>query len=853
MNITTTDQTRTIAAKPKRVLLTSLFVLLTCSCMNIVTEAQPSVQLYPKVVRVKKGKTKTLSAAAFNGPNQPVFSATFTFTNTNASVASLSNALTVGGDNIAAAGTPPPNLRTISGLAAGTTTVTARWNNTNSQPITIIVDDPAAAPTAVIHGDNDASGGSVINARVGEAIEVDADESRGVHKIEWSWGDGDKTTELLSGTHAYLVAGTYPITLKVTNLSGQIATTTVNVNVSAHPAPTRTINVTTIQQLLNAYNGATGGEHIVIPAGTVLTGEIVLPARNFSDYVTIRSSATMPDLRDRVAPNQAGLVTFRGSYEGSNPFIIRKGASKIRLAGIKFDPKYIPQATGIASYYLAQIGEALTQNSSSENPSKIIIQHCVINPPDDVQVVHGILNDGYKVSIISSWLGNIKTFSNDSQAIISFDGRGAHVYHNNYLEAATENVMYGGTVPRIVGIVPTNIEFRRTHFFKRLSWRNLSVGGYPVFVKNLFETKNARRVYLESSVFENHWDAGVGQKFALVFKSAASPGSTGEFVPWAVSEDIVVENSKLLKIHGGLTTGIDVYDLAPFLGLKPNNIFVKNTLFDDISYRWGTPGATYGARFIQPNNVEDLVFDKMTMIDKDGTSGGAAFYATNNNFRFSIMNSIFTLGQEGIGGSGVGDGMRALNPGSDGLASNCTRPANASWSLYNNVIPRAGHNISCYPSQSPQVNQYPTNYGAIGFVNLAGGDYRLAASSPYKGTASDGGDPGVDVQVLNQRIGCSVSGSSGSCLGTVVVPSTVSISGRILLPSGQGSARTKVQIADTSGRIRVGFTNPFGYYRFFNLSTGNYVFTIMGKNRPVSVFNRSLVQDSSAVDFTYGN
>ncbi|MCV4932625.1 hypothetical protein OFC23_29585, partial [Escherichia coli] len=87
----------------------------------------------------------------------------------------------------------------------------------------------------------------------------------------------------------------------------------------------------TISQLVNAYNSATGGEHIVIPAGTVLTGEIVLPYKAFSDYVTIRSSGTMPDIRERISPNNAGLVTIRGSAVGSIPLTIKSRASKIRL------------------------------------------------------------------------------------------------------------------------------------------------------------------------------------------------------------------------------------------------------------------------------------------------------------------------------------------------------------------------------------------------------------------------------------------------------------------------------------------------------------------------------------------
>ena len=39
----------------------------------------------------------------------------------------------------------------------------------------------------------------------------------------------------------------------------------------------------------------------------------------------------------------------------------------------------------------------------------------------------------------------------------------------------------------------------------------------------------------------------------------------------------------------------------------------------------------------------------------------------------------------------------------------------------------------------------------IGFVSLSGKDYRLASSSPYKGKASNGGDPGADVAAVTSR------------------------------------------------------------------------------------------------------
>lgn len=797
----------------------------------VIVNAQASVKLYPSVIRVQKGKSKTITAVAYNSSGQPVFDAAFTnFTAANSGVAS-SSFVPITADDISIPSTPPPNLRNISGLSAGVTSITASWNGILSSPATVVVDDPALAPTAVVRGDNEENGGMSISTKVGEAIELNGELSQGVEKMEWNWGDGDKTVDLLSATHAYVRSGTYLLTLRVTNNAGQTASSPITVNVAPHSQPTQIIHVSTIAQLLIAYNNATGGEHIVIPAGTVLAGEIELPARNFTDYVTIRSSAVMPDLTDRVSPVNPGLVTLRGTYYNAIPLVIKNGASKIRLVGLKFDPMYLPADThGPSAYYLAQIGESFTQSDVSQNPSKIILEHCVVNPPDDVNVVHAVLNDGYKVSIISSWLGNIKTFGGqDSQAVVSFDGRGAHVYNNTFFEAATENVMYGGVVPSIKGLTSTNIEFRRSHFSKRLSWRVYSGEFHKINVKNLFETKNARRVYVESSILENHWDAYRSQRFALVFKSATSPGTEGEFVPWAVSEDIVFENNRVSHTNGGVTTSVDSYWMGPFHGLLPNNITIRNTLFDDMSTRWSVPGLNIGGMFLQPNSVSDLQIDHTTITNQGEDIGSSIFFVTNNNFRFTVKNTIFPRNVYGVGGSGVGMATKALNPGTGGSGdASCLRAASASWNFAGNVMPFSSTFSSCMPFQAPYINNYPQNVADIGFTDPANGDFRLSNSSQFRLTATDGTDPGVNMPMLDERIACTVSGTTGPCISGGG-NSEVTVSGRVMTTNFRNVSKTAVVITNANGEQRHGYTNPFGFYTFENVPTGLYTISISSK------------------------
>jgi hypothetical protein len=52
----------------------------------------------------------------------------------------------------------------------------------------------------------------------------------------------------------------------------------------------------------------------------------------------------------------------------------------------------------------------------------------------------------------------------------------------------------------------------------------------------------------------------------------------------------------------------------------------------------------------------------------------------------------------------------------------------------------------------PADNFFPSSLDSVGFVDRQHGDYRLAASSPYKHAASDGRDPGADITAVAPSI-----------------------------------------------------------------------------------------------------
>lgn len=745
------------------------------------------VEVYPTTIRLDKGKTRTITALAFDQSGSYIPNQTFTFTRASGNASTASIRRSPEGNTEGNNSRFSPNLGEIAGLSSGTAIFTASVNGVTSGPVNVIVVDPADPPQAVIRGDNEAEGNTIIRVRVGEVIEVNGESSRGVKQIEWFWGDGDRTSELISATHAYLAAGSYTLQLRVTNSAGQASSTQVTVIVTNHPPATQTFTVTTAAQLLTAYNQCTGGEHIVIPAGTVISGNIVLPARSFSDFVTIRSSAVMSDMAVRVSPTEPGLATIRATAPNELPLQIKNRSSRIRLSGIKFEPfPGTPEA--VQNYYLVQIGEAFGQTSIADNPSRIILDHCVVNPPDNIQVVHAVLNDGYKVSIIASWLGNVKTYgSQDSQAVFGLDGRGAHVYNNTYFEAASESVMYGGADNRIKGMVPTNIEFRRCVFTKRLSWRQAPPlsNGDTLNVKNLFETKNARRIYVEGSLLSNHWDALRSQYYAVALKSGVDPGGGGS--RWAVSEEIVMENTRISHVNGGVgvNRGAMQYDT-----LKPQHISFVNILFDDLTFgRWGTSSS----KVFYLSDVDDLAIRHVSVIDANDTPAETPELLLDLNsvtsYRPVITDSILPLNQYGIRNS-CGDGVAALNVGTSGwfdgsTSSSCGAASGANagaWRITGNVFAKARqyHTANAYPAG----NTYPDNYAAIrmnGYRNCGTSstadpcnssinDFALQSTSPYKNQASDGTDPGINAALLTERTRCTTSGDARTCVSSPTGP-----------------------------------------------------------------------------------
>jgi len=78
----------------------------------------------------------------------------------------------------------------------------------------------------------------------------------------------------------------------------------------------------------------------------------------------------------------------------------------------------------------------------------------------------------------------------------------------------------------------------------------------------------------------------------------------------------------------------------------------------------------------------------------------------------------------------------------------------------------------------------------------------------------------------------------------------VSISGRVTTSGGRGVYSARVSITDSKGNTRIAITNPFGYYRFFNVASGGtYTVRVLSKRYTFAARTLQVSDNLTNVDF----
>jgi hypothetical protein len=466
-----------------------------------------------------------------------------------------------------------------------------------------------------------------------------------------------------------------------------------------------------------ALNNAQPGDTILLQAGATFTGNFVLPVKSGQSFITIRSSAAdalLPGPNTRMHPSYAGLLPKIKSPNSAPALSTAAGAHHYRVQFVEFPP------TWQGYYDIVTLGDgSQDQNTLSMVPYQLVLDRVYVHGDPVYGQKRGVALNSASTSVLNSYISGIKAIGQDSQAVGGWNGPGPFTIVNNYLEAAGENILFGGSDPAIPNLVPSDIIIRRNHLSKPLSWRN-----EPQWtVKNLLELKNAQRVLIDGNVMEHNWLAAQSGPSILFTPRNQDGGS-----PWVVVQDVQFTNNVVRHVSSGINIlGTDYINPSRMT----NNIVIRNNLFENLS------GVQFGGqgRFFQiTGGGRNITVDHNTVL-QDGWSVVVAGDPVDG---FVFTNNIVPDYSWAITGNGVASGnatIAAYFPGSR---------------FVGNVIAGAD------PARYPVANYYPASMSDVRFVRyvaMTGGNYRLALTSLYWRAGSDGKDVGVDIDALNAAAG----------------------------------------------------------------------------------------------------
>jgi hypothetical protein len=478
-------------------------------------------------------------------------------------------------------------------------------------------------------------------------------------------------------------------------------------------SPGSTIDVPAGGDLQAALNLAQPGMTIRLAAGATYTGNFKLPAKGGTSFIVITTNTPLPPAGTRIDPSYRTRLATIKSPNGASALATASAASYYRIVGVAFGANVDGEGDVIA------LGRD-DQTTLAAVPHHIEIDRVLITGDAVVGQRRGIAVNAAHVTIANSDMRDIKDAGRDSQAIAGWNTPGPIAIRNNYLEAAGENILFGGAHINIPNVIPSDIVVEDNVLTKDPLWR-----GTSWTVKNLFELKNARRVRVRRNVMEYNW-SGAQAGFAVVLTPRNSSGRT----PWVVVEDVEF-SSNVIRSSSSAFNVLGHDDTAQSGQLK--RLLIRNNLAYDIhSGNWGGTG-TFAQIGGEPRDItidhntvlhtgNIVLFYSGSYIDSSGArvTGGpvAGFVFTNNMGKHNGY---------GIFGSGQSSGTVSLEYYAPGYV------------VRRNVLASDKSVASRYPPD----NFFPTVATfTAGFVDPATRDYRLVSSSPYIDAGTDGQDIG---------------------------------------------------------------------------------------------------------------
>ena len=502
----------------------------------------------------------------------------------------------------------------------------------------------------------------------------------------------------------------------------------VATSLASTPAPGKIRRVNVSEDLQATLDSANCGDTVELQAGATFKRNFKLPAKPCDDshWIILRSSASdanLPHEGTRITPCYAGITSLHGlplrcgstddvmaKIVGQPPIDIEPGANHYRLIGLE-----LTQTPGKLAYSILSI---------SDTSDHIITDRCWVHGTDSDDSQVGIRFNSRYLAVVDSFVSDVHFNGADSQAVGGPAGTGPYAIINNYLEAAGENIMFGGAGATTT---PSDIEIRRNHLYKPLAWRPDDPGfaGVRFAVKNLFEIKNAQRVLVEGNILENKLGTAV----------VITPKNQNGKCPICTASDITWRYNVVRHAGNGFGVANAPSDSGA-IAQPAQRISVHDSLFVDIDAdKWRGDGRVFFVGTCpQCQPLHDISIRHIT-----ATEGPRNFLFVHNPAkrpisRFVLADSILPHGKYGVVGC---DQTPVL------ILENCF---SAPIFKKNLIVGDTGRRS--YPSGQ----FYASDWRGVKMAGSTSGldAYRLAEGSKYKNAASDGKDIGADIEAIDQ-------------------------------------------------------------------------------------------------------
>jgi len=602
----------------------------------------------------------------------------------------------------------------------------------------------------------------------------------------------DATQGLINGVATQ--NGPFPVTIQATDVAGVSVSRQFSINVSPAssgnfdgpaelprvyvqssmadtPAPGASHPpVSTMAALQSALNSANCGDTILLQAGTTFTGTVVLPAKNCDDnhWIIVRSSGAdtaLPSEGTRLTPCYAGVASLPGrppfgcsstknvmakvvfNGTGSGPVVLADGANHYRLIGLEItrgSPKMvvynlvINQHGGAADHIV--IDRSWLHGTAQDETGRGV----ALTASTNFAIVDSFFTDFHCVAVTGS--------CGDSQAIgggLGDKAMGPYKIVNNFLEASTENIIFGGGEATRT---PEDIEIRRNYFFKPMIWMKGTPGfvggrdGHPFIVKNHLEFKNAARVLVEGNVMENTWGGFTQAGFSILL----TPKNQNGHCPLCVLHDVTIRYGTITNAGNGITIGNGASDTGA-LTLGAWNESIHDLVITHVNAKTYAGG---GHIFQEGNSNEQYPLHNVTVSHVTGIADDPSIgmLVLGNEMNHPLLGINWTNNIFGAAGSGI------VTTG--GGASNCAYPAAGGGPL--GKLDRcfkgydfSGNVLIGASGPWPKNNQMPAALANVMFSNVAPqllSHFRLQAASPFSNLGTDGKDPGADINGVEAAI-----------------------------------------------------------------------------------------------------